>query len=77
MTAAVADSNGAPAGAGVCIVRIELQPGGQLITVTTNRSVGRTLFSAAPDTVRHYTSRESAMQSIAAFLQSFEPRRHH
>ena len=58
---------------GVCIVRVEVQPGHLLITVTTNRDLGRNLYTALPDAERHFTDPDDAIQVVADFLRSFSP----
>lgn len=58
---------------GVCIVRVEVQPGHLLITVTTNRDLSRNLYTALPDAERHFTDPGDAIQAVAEFLRSFSP----
>lgn len=56
---------------GVCIVRVQVQPGHLLITVTTDRSLGRNLRPAAPDPARHFTDPDDALRAVADFLHLF------
>jgi hypothetical protein len=56
---------------GVCIVRVEVQPGHLLIKVTSDRSLGRNLYPASSDPPRHFTDPDDALQAVADFLCSF------
>ena len=56
---------------GVCIVRVEVQPSHLLITVTSDRSLGRNLHPASPDPARHFTDPDDALQAVADFFRSF------
>ncbi|HST47791.1 hypothetical protein [Jatrophihabitans sp.] len=62
---------GRTAQAAVCIVRVEPQPGHLLISVTTNRSLNRELYSASVEPTRKYSDPEAALQAVADFLHSF------
>jgi hypothetical protein len=57
--------------AAVCIVRIEPQPGHLLISVTTNRSLNRELYSTSVEPTRKYSDPEMAIQAVADFIHSF------
>lgn len=57
--------------AGVCIVRIESQPDHLLITVTTNRNIGKNMYSARSDRVLRFADADAALESVADFLHSF------
>jgi hypothetical protein len=52
--------------AAVCIVRVEPQSWGQLITVTVNRDVARSATEAATC----YSEPEAALAAVADFLRS-------
>jgi hypothetical protein len=56
---------------GICIVRVEVQPGHLLITVTTNRNLDRNLRPATSDSGRRFTDPGDALQAVADFLRSF------
>jgi hypothetical protein len=60
-------------GAGVCIIRIEAQPDHLLITVTTNRNIGRSIYSARSEHVLRFADIDTALASVADFLHSFGP----
>jgi hypothetical protein len=57
--------------AAVCIVRVEPQPGHLLISITTNRSLNRELYSAAVEPTRKFSDPETAIQAVADFIRSF------
>jgi hypothetical protein len=59
------------ASAGVCIVRVELQEGRCLITVTTNRALDRDLRSATADSVHRYIDPDRALDAVREFLRSY------
>ncbi len=56
---------------GICIVRVEVQPGHLLITVTAKRNIGRKLHAAGSDPERHFADPEAALQAVADFLRPF------
>ena len=56
---------------GVCIVRVEVQPDHLLITVTTNRDIGRSLYSARSDPAGRFADPDDALRAVAEFLRSF------
>lgn len=56
---------------GICIVRVEVQPGHLLITVTTNRDLDRNLRPATSDSGRRFTDPGDALQAVGDFLRSF------
>jgi len=56
--------------AGVCVVRVERQPGHLLITLTANRDLDRNLRSTRPDPPRRFTDAEDAASAVADFLRS-------
>jgi hypothetical protein len=58
--------------AGVCIVRVELQEGRLLITVTTNRALNRDLRSATADSIHRYNDPDRALEAVREFLGSYE-----
>ncbi len=60
--------------AGVCIVRVEVQSAHLLITVMTDRNLGRTMHPAASHPERRFTDLEEALQAVADFLRSFGER---
>jgi|GEM_PF-2543017 len=62
---------GRTAQAAVCIVRVEPQPGHLLISVTTNRTLNRELYSTSVEPTHRYSDPEVALQAVAAFLHSF------
>lgn len=62
---------GRSAQAAVCIVRVEPQPGHLLISVTTNRSLNRELYSASVEPTHKYSDPDIALQAVADFLHSF------
>jgi hypothetical protein len=55
---------------GVCIVRVEVQAAHLLITVMTDRNLGRNMHSATA-AERRFTDPDDALQAIAEFLSSF------
>jgi hypothetical protein len=57
--------------AGVCIVRIEAQPEHLLITVTTNRNIADTVYSARSESVMQFADPDEALPFVADFLRSF------
>ncbi|HJQ02663.1 MAG TPA: hypothetical protein VJ851_13770 [Jatrophihabitans sp.] len=62
---------GRTAQAAVCIVRVEPQPGHLLISITTNRSLNRELYSASVEPTRKYSDPEAAIRAVADFIRSF------
>lgn len=56
---------------GICIVRVEVQPGHLLITVTANRDLGRSPRPATPDSGLRFTDPDDALRAVADFLRSF------
>jgi hypothetical protein len=56
---------------GVCIVRVEVQPGHLLITVTSDRGLGRNLYLTSSDPARHFADLDDALRAVADFLRSF------
>jgi hypothetical protein len=56
---------------GVCIVRVEVQPGHLLITVTTNRNLDRGPYPAVSAPGRRFTNPDDALRVVAGFLRSF------
>jgi hypothetical protein len=56
---------------GVCIVRVQVEPGHLLITVTSDRNLGRTLYPASPGAARHFADPDDAVRAVANFLASF------
>jgi hypothetical protein len=59
---------------GLCIVRIEVQPAHLLITVMTNRNLGRNMQPATSHSEWHFTDPDDALQAVADFLRSFGER---
>jgi type III secretory pathway component EscU len=53
---------------GVCIVRVEVQKEHLLITVTINRDLARSLYTAGE---QHFTDSSDALEAVAEFLRSF------
>jgi hypothetical protein len=56
---------------GVCIVRVEVQAAHLLITVMTDRNLGRNMHPATSHPERHFTDLDDALQAVADFLRSF------
>lgn len=56
---------------GVCIVRVEVQPGHLLITVTTSRNLDRSLRPATSDPGRRFTDPGDALRAVEDFLRFF------
>jgi len=54
---------------GVCILRVEPQPEHLLITITTNSSLDRTLYSARPPRVQQFSDPDGAVEAVAQFLR--------
>ena len=42
-----------------------------MISITTNRSLNRELYSASVEPTRKYSDPESALQAVADFIRSF------
>lgn len=57
-----------PSRAGVCILRVELESRGLLITMTVNRDIAS---SAAAEPLIRFSDTDEATAAVAAFLQSF------
>ena len=57
---------------GVLVLRVEVEAGHLLITVTVNRNVNRVLYSARPDGPLRTADQQAALNATAAFLRSFE-----
>ncbi len=57
--------------AAVCVVRVEQQPNYLLITLTTNRNLDRTLYSARSDPPLHFSDPQDALSAVADFLNDF------
>jgi hypothetical protein len=64
---------GRTAQAGVCIVRVEPQPGHLLISITTNRSLNRELYSTDVEPTRRFSDPETAIRAVAEFIRSYRP----
>ena len=58
---------------GVCIVRVEVQPEHLLITVTTNRTIGRSMYTARSEPAGRFADPDDALRAVAEFLGSFRP----
>jgi hypothetical protein len=56
---------------GVCILRIEAQPEHVLITLTTNQTIDRNLYSARSEPPQHFSNAEDALEAAAEFLRLF------
>lgn len=56
---------------GICIVRVEVQPGHLLITVTAERNIGRHLHAARSSSEQHFAEPDAALQAVADFLRPF------
>jgi hypothetical protein len=56
-----------PAPTGVCILRVDIQPQGLLITLTVNRNIG----SAPSEPAVHFSDIRQATAAVVAFLESF------
>lgn len=57
--------------AGLCILRIEIQLEHSLITIRTDRSIGRSIYPARSEPERHFADPDAALQVVADFLHSF------
>lgn len=57
---------------GVCILRVESQPGHLLITMTTNRHLDSDLHSSRPEQTQHFSDPDVATQAVAEFLRLFQ-----
>lgn len=58
---------GHPSRAGVCILRVELESWGLLITMAVNRDIA----SGGGEPLIHFSDTDEATAAVAAFLQSF------
>jgi len=56
---------------GICIVRVEVQPGHLLVTVTTSHNLDRTLHRATAGRGRRFTDPGDALRAAEDFLRSF------
>lgn len=56
---------------GVCIVRVETQASGLLITVTATLNASRTLTAVEPSPTRHFVQISDASAAVADFLTNF------
>jgi hypothetical protein len=56
---------------GVCIIRVEVQPGHLLITVTTNRNLDGGPRPVMSTPGRRFTDPDHALRVVADFLRSF------
>jgi hypothetical protein len=56
-----------PAPTGVCILRVNVQPQGLLITLTVNRDIG----NASTEPTVHFSDIREATTAVVAFLESF------
>ena len=56
-----------PSRAGVCILRVEVESWGLLITMTVNRDIA----SGAAEPLIRFSDTDEATAAVAAFLQSF------
>jgi hypothetical protein len=59
--------------AAVCIVRVEPQPGHLLISITTNRSLNRELYSTDVEPTHRFSDPETAIRAVAEFIRSYRP----
>lgn len=62
----------------VCILRVERQEGGLVITMTTNYDLDRRLYTARPESARRFADVDTALAATDEFLRSFaegRPRR--
>jgi hypothetical protein len=53
------------------LVRVEVQGDHLLITVTTNTSISRSLYSARSAPTRRFADRARALEEVARFLEAF------
>ena len=58
---------------GICIVRVEVQSDHLLITITTERNIGRHLHAARSSPEQHFADPDAALQAVADFLGPFKP----
>ena len=58
-------------GAGLCIVRVEVQPDHLLITVKADRNIGRSMYRANTEQPLHFVDPDDALAVVADFLHSF------
>jgi hypothetical protein len=58
-----------PGQAAVCILRVEVESWGLVITMTVNRDVA----SADTERVTRFSDPREAVAAVAAFLESFDP----
>lgn len=56
-----------PAPSGVCILRVDLQPQGLVITLTVNRDIG----NAPTEPAVHFSDVTEATAAVVEFLESF------
>jgi hypothetical protein len=56
---------------GICIVRVEVQPGHLLITVTANRNLERGPHPVTSAPGLRFTDPDDALRVVADFLRSF------
>jgi hypothetical protein len=56
---------------GICIVRVEVQADHLLITVTSKRNIGRSLYAAAAEPEQHFADPDAALAAVAEFLRPF------
>jgi hypothetical protein len=56
---------------GVCILRVEGQEDYLIITVTTNRQLGRSLMFASPERTERFANPGDALRMAEQFLESF------
>ncbi|MEO6531026.1 MAG: hypothetical protein ABI563_06650 [Specibacter sp.] len=59
---------------GVCIIRVEAQPDGLIIAVSTRRDIDRSVHTAFEDRPRYFTKPEDALAVIEQFLEAFQTR---
>jgi hypothetical protein len=60
-----------PSQAAVCILRVEVESRGLLITMTVNRDIA----SGTAEPALRFSDTEKATAAVAAFLQSFAPKK--
>jgi hypothetical protein len=58
---------------GICIVRVEVQSDHLLITITTERNIGRHLHAARSSPKHHFSDPNAVLKAVADFLGSFTP----
>jgi hypothetical protein len=56
---------------GICIVRVEVQADHLLITVTSKRNIGRSLYAAGAEPEQHFADPGAALAAVADFLRPF------